>query len=276
MAGSLAGAALFACNMATAAAGQEPIRFQIKDIEVYFGEDANLADYLDFEGGEDELTWESSDSKVAVVDYSGALYTVGQGEAEIAAVCKSTGERTDVKVSVVPKDSEHVFYLQGDPAWGLPRAVAKRACYATCFTMVMTNLGIEMTPKTLYKENGGIRISPSLAEKYGAKFVSALGWSSDYFARFDGERTWLKDKAYAKEAIKEALEFHPEGVIAYFERGSSGHGVVAIGVDSAGEIIFMDPGTTRGERCSFEDTWVARKGQNWGDFSYLSVLVRQS
>lgn len=256
-------------------AAAEQMEFQSEHVEVYLGDDAELSDYLEHDGNDEDLTWETSDSSVAVVDYSGALYTIGEGEAEIKAVSQATGASAAIDVSVSKRNVEPVFYLQGDSAWGLPRDVAKRACYATCFAMVMTNLGIEMTPKSLYEENGSITISPSLAERYGAQFVSALAWHSEYFKSFDGERTWLKDNSMAQEAVKEALAYHPEGVIVYFKRGDDAHGIVAVGVDAKGELIFMDPGTRRGENCSFEDTWVVRKGQGWNDFSYISTLMRK-
>ena len=274
----LAGVCLLTGNSLVAAAAEdhwEPLAFEKSQMQVSLGENPELMELLSFQGNKEELVWETTDSDVAVVDYSGTLYPVGEGYAMVLATDQTTGESAALLVGVADRQIEPVFYLQGDPAWELPEDIAKRACYATCFAMVMTNLGLEVTPKVLYEDNGSVTVNQRVAEQYGARFVSALPWNSAYFGSFDGERTWLKDDSLAQEAVKEALREHPQGVIVYFKRGDDAHGVVAVGTNEMGELIFMDPGTRRGENCSFEDTWVTRKGHDWSDFCYISTLSRQ-
>ena len=120
-------------------------------------------------------------------------------------------------------ERSYAIYYQGDSRWGFSRSVAKKACVLTGYAVVLKNLELDATPKTVFKANGS-KSSISLnniEDAFGVDAVSALNEDSPYFSSFDGHKTYIKSASTNfVAAVKEALEKHPEGVLLYFTKGS--------------------------------------------------------
>lgn len=165
-------------------------------------------------------------------------------------------------VSAVPSTvlSGRAFTIlyQGDPQWEFSRTVRKKACLMCAYTITINNMGIEATPRTVYKSNGNTTCMSlkGLAGNFGVKPACAIDLSSPYLRSYTGFGTYIKSpSANGIAAIKEALNKHPEGVICYFKRGSRAHAIVASKYDGD-TIYYSDPGRMRTTLLTFNNTWV--------------------
>lgn len=159
-------------------------------------------------------------------------------------------------ISVSPR---FAHYYQGSSAWRFSDEVRKRACLLTAFATVIRNMGIEASPRTIYKSNGGTPMNMARLERnFGVVAVPALADGSALLDGFDGRSTSIKSKSRNYEAaVKEALRLHPEGVILYFKKEDAAHAIVACKVDESGTIYYSDPGRNKGRLVTFGETWVS-------------------
>jgi hypothetical protein len=167
------------------------------------------------------------------------------------------------------------LYYQGSSSWRFSEEVRKRACLLTAFAIVIRNMGIEATPRTLYKTNGGTPINMARLERnFGVIAAPALAEESALLDRFDGRSTRIKSKSKNYEAaVKEALKLHPEGVILYFKNGKGAHAIVACKVDENGTIYYSDPGRNKGRLLTFRETWVSHQHKmKYGNLSEMIAL----
>lgn len=155
-------------------------------------------------------------------------------------------------------DGFTLFY-QGDSRWRFSSSVKNKACLLTAYAITINNMGITVTPRTVYEGNGSrTSISMSrLQSAFGIRAVCALASDSPYLASFDGHKTYVKESyANAVAAIKAALDRNPEGVILYFKKGSRSHAVVACKY-SGNTIYYSDPGRSKNKLLTFSETWVS-------------------
>lgn len=176
------------------------------------------------------------------------------------------------ELSVCPR---FALYYQGSSAWRFSDEVRKKACLLTAFAIVIRNMGIEATPRTVYKANGGTPVSMArLERKFGVVAAPALAEGSPLLDGFDGRSTSIKSKSKNYEAaVREALELHPEGVILYFKKGDAAHAIVACKVDENGTIYYSDPGRNKGRLLTFRETWVSHHHHmKYGQLSEMIAL----
>jgi hypothetical protein len=176
------------------------------------------------------------------------------------------------EISVSPR---FALYYQGSGAWRFSDEVKKRACLLTAFAIVIRNMGIEATPRTVYKANGGTPISMArLERRFGVVAAQALPENSPLMDSFGGRSTSIKSKVKNYEAaVKEALKLHPEGVIFYFKKGGAAHAIVACKVDENGTIYYSDPGRNKGRLLTFKETWVRyHHHMSYGNLSEMIAL----
>lgn len=170
----------------------------------------------------------------------------------------------------------YTTYNQGDDAWGFSSSVEQNACLISAYAMVLTNSGINATPKTVYRANNNSTGGnlDRIAKNIGVKLVCALSSDSPYLDEYESSgRTRVKNPEKNTEAaIKEAIDRNPEGVVLFFEKGSEGHAVVAVKYDEKG-IIFCDSGRTNGSMIRWEDTW-CKYGRNlsFADIDYIMAI----
>lgn len=164
------------------------------------------------------------------------------------------------------KEPNFALYKQGDDAWNFCMDDAKNACLLTSYAIVVQNMGIDCTPKTLFESNGGNRFMTTtsfnnMAINFGVKRATALSRDSAYISGYDGTATLiLNPKKNASAAIKEALNRNPEGVIVYFKNTKHKHAFVACRYE--GDCIYYsDPGSSFNgggtDLINFADTWVS-------------------
>ncbi len=202
----------------------------------------------------------------AKLEYKVKAYKLVNGEKVFGAYSKT----------LTSKRVRHVHFHQGDDAWGFSSRLEKNACVLSCFSMMLKNLGEDVNPKLVYAANGddaGMEFDKAL-DYYDREFVCALSASSKYLADYDERWGWtyVKDpEKNATKAIREALDRNPEGVMCYFVKGNSMHGIVAIGYDSE-NIYYSDPGRVydKGHNVTFNNTW-CKKGHNMS-YKHLSLI----
>lgn len=171
---------------------------------------------------------------------------------------------------------KHKFYFQLDSRWDLPPG----GCWITSYAMVIRNLGVKATPKTVYRANGdSVMCYHSLIRKhYSIKPVDLRPLSHSLFSAYGASRgaTYIrnsrKSASNVVKAIKLALRHHPEGVMVRFQ--GKPHTMVAIGY-KGGTIYFDDPGRSLGSKIPFEQTCVHRAGFRWTDVTFLQALAKK-
>ena len=177
----------------------------------------------------------------------------------------------------------HTFYAQPDAEWEFENN-GRGYCWVCCYAMVLSDLNKKrITPLDIAEynlENGynGNYISShyGISSTYGAKLVQAISSSSPYFDYFDNEKrcaTYLKFETEedVKEALKEALSNHPEGVMVRFE--GYPHTIVAIAYDE-NDVYFNDPASTKAENVTFEHTCLAANFK-LTDISFIQALQKK-
>lgn len=173
-------------------------------------------------------------------------------------------------------DGFALFY-QGDSRWRFSSSVRKTACLLTSYAITISNMGLDVTPRTVLDANGG-RTSINMARlggTYGIRPVCALDASSPYLAGFDGHKTYISSPgANGAAAVKEALDRNPEGVILYFKKGSKAHAIVACRYDGD-TIYYSDPGRNKKTLLTFKDTWTSYKHRmTYGNLVEMVALDR--
>ncbi|MBQ7794762.1 MAG: hypothetical protein IJ366_09645 [Clostridia bacterium] len=173
------------------------------------------------------------------------------------------------------------FYAQEGEEWGF-ESNGRGYCWVCSYAMLITDLlGERVTPVDIaeYNLNAGsgsgnyMASHFGLAAEYGLEFVPALDESSEYFDYFDSQRrgaTYFKAETEedVKNALIEALERNPKGVLVRFE--GYPHTLVATGYFD-GEIYFNDPGSLEMENVTFENTCLGRNF-SWTDLTFVQAM----
>lgn len=182
----------------------------------------------------------------------------------------------------------HTFYFQNEEKWQLPE-FGSGYCWVVCYAMVLNNLLGNVTPPDValvnYEmcENGAYCYHYQIAERFGVKFSKAIDENSPYYESFqDGYATYInnpqKDDLIAVNAIKEALDNHPEGIMIRFNEYP--HTIVATGYEG-NTIVFNEPQpskwgeyseTSLYEGVTFDKTYPYSKGLTLSDLTFLQAI----
>lgn len=141
----------------------------------------------------------------------------------------------------------HTFYFQNEARWSFPDN-GSGYCWVCSYAMVLSDvMGRAITPSDVaavnlrYSGSGNYCYHAQIVSEFGAKFVPALEESSPYFKSYEGYfgATYLNtpDEQSAVNALKEALDRNPAGILVRFESVSP-HTMVAIGYE--GNTIFFN------------------------------------
>lgn len=182
------------------------------------------------------------------------------------------------------------YYFQNQEEFSLP-SFGSGYCWACCYAMLITNVtGMRITPSDIANVNltkgssGAYCHHSEIVKTFGVKFVPALSSSSPYYGGTDSVSggTYIdnprKEDSVVREAIKEALINHPEGVMVRY----AGYPHTMVAVAYEGDLIlFNDPApsasgsySTEGkyQGIPFSETCVAAKGFVLSDITFMQAL----
>lgn len=174
------------------------------------------------------------------------------------------------------------YYYQSQEEMALENN-GKGYCWVCSYAMLLSDVTkTKLTPldiAEINKENGynGNFMSghTSIAASFGCKLVPALSENSPYFGGFGtlkrGETDLIiENDEDAYNALREALDNYPQGVIARFE--AYPHSMVAVDYDDS-DIYFNDPGIKDGEHKKLCDTCL--KNYSLSDLSYIQAIAKK-
>ncbi len=174
------------------------------------------------------------------------------------------------------------FYCQSQEDIGFENN-GKGYCWVCSYAMLLTDVtGKTVTPADIADINESKGYSgnfmsghSSLAGLFGCKIVPALKETSQYFESFGAlnrneTKLAVETDEDAYNALKEALDNFPKGVIARFE--AYPHSMVAVGYD-AENIYFNDPAIKNGEHKTLAETCL--KNYHLSDISYIQAIVKK-
>ena len=174
------------------------------------------------------------------------------------------------------------YYSQSQEEIGFENG-GKGYCWVCSYAMLLSDVtGNKVTPADIadINENNGYSGSymsghNSLVSLFGCRIVPALSESSPYFESFgtlnrNETKLAVETDEDAYNALKEALDNFPQGVIARFE--AYPHSMVAVGYDDE-NIYFNDPGIKNGEHKTLAETCL--KNYKLSDISYIQAIVKK-
>ena len=174
------------------------------------------------------------------------------------------------------------YYYQSQEEVGLENN-GKGYCWVCSYAMLLSDVTkTVLTPLDIADINikngyNGNYMSghTSVAALFGCKLVPALSENSQYFGGFGklnrGETDLvIETDEDAYNALREALDNFPQGVIARFE--AYPHSMVAVGYDDD-DIYFNDPGIKNGEHKKLGETCL--KNYSLSDISYIQAIARK-
>ena len=219
------------------------------------------------------------------ISYDSATRTVTiRSEQERAGVAdqeNAEGIRTEQKViSIGSGKYPFTFFYQSQPDIALENN-GRGYCWVCSYALLLSDLtGKTVLPSDVGQYNvdkgyAGNYISShtGIIDSFGCEFVPALPQDSKYYAGFNlskkrGETMLnVTTDEDAANAIKEALDANPKGVLVRYEKYP--HTMVAVGYDDNG-IYFNDPGVKNGEHVTFEETCL--KNLKLSDISYMQAI----
>ncbi len=186
-------------------------------------------------------------------------------------------------------NSGHTFFFQNQSDWELPD-YGSGYCWTCSYAMLISDVtGKVVTPNDVADVNeekggsGSYCYHWDIADEFGVEFVPALSESSPYYGGRDSNSggTLINnengDEYVAIEAIKEALDLHPEGVMVRY--ADYPHTMVAVGYDGD-EIYFNEPMRLAGEymdssnkeNVTFDETCVGKRGISIADITFIQAL----
>lgn len=204
------------------------------------------------------------------------------------------GYKYNKKKNLDPDDfldgSNHTFFFQNQSDWEFP-SFGSGYCWTCSYAMLITDVTGELvTPADVAAVNeeqcgnGAYCYHWDIADAFGVKFVSALDSKSPYYGGRDSNSGGTKiynsnlDEDVAIEALKEALDNHPEGVIVRY--ASYPHSMVAVGYEGD-TIFFNEPMRVSTKsymdsspKCNvpFEETCVGKSGIDFAEITFIQAL----
>lgn len=174
------------------------------------------------------------------------------------------------------------YYYQSQEDIGFDNN-GKGYCWVCSYAMLLSDVTkTKLTPLDIAEVNikngySGNFMSghTSVAENFGCILVPALSENSPYFGGFGNLKRGETDLVIesdqdAYNALKEALDNFPNGVIARFE--AYPHSMVAVGYDDT-DIYFNDPGIKNGEHKKIYETCL--KNYSLSDLSYIQAIAKK-
>ena len=174
------------------------------------------------------------------------------------------------------------FYYQAQEEMGLENN-GRGYCWVCSYAMLLSDVTkTTLTPLDIAEINitngyNGNFMSghTSIAANFGCRLVPALSENSPYFGGFStlkkGETDLIIETDQdAYNALREALDNFPQGVIARFE--AYPHSMVAVDYDDS-DIYFNDPGIKDGEHKTFYETCL--KNYSLSDLSYIQAIAKK-
>ena len=174
------------------------------------------------------------------------------------------------------------YYYQSQEEMGLENN-GKGYCWVCSYAMLLTDVtGSKVTPVDIAEINESEGYSGNymsghskLANLFGCRIVPALSENSKYFDAFGtlnrNETTLaIETEEDAYNALREAIDNFPQGVIARFE--GYPHSMVAVDYDDE-EIYFNDPGIKDGEHKKLSETCL--KNYSLADISYIQAIAKK-
>ena len=211
------------------------------------------------------------------VSYDDALKAVNIG---ISKAAKLAELRDKIRTGSGKYPS--TYYYQAQEEIGFENS-GKGYCWVCSYAMLLSDVtDSRITPADVAQvnENNGYKGSymsghSSLASLFGCRIVPALSETSPYFESFgtlnrNETNLAVETDEDAYNALKEALDNFPKGVIARFE--AYPHSMVAVDYDDE-NIYFNDPGIKNGEHKKLEDTCL--KNYSLSDISYIQAIVKK-
>ena len=182
------------------------------------------------------------------------------------------------------------YYFQNQAEFNLP-SFGSGYCWTCSYAMLISNVtGMRITPNDIAAINisksgkGEYCYHSEIVAQLGVKFVPALSESSPYYGGRDGNSggTYIvnpnNDDSVVREALKEALQLHPEGVMVRY----AGYPHTMVAVAYEGDLIlFNDPApsasgtysdTGRYQGVPFNETCVAMKGFMLSDITFIQAI----
>lgn len=176
----------------------------------------------------------------------------------------------------------NTFYYQSQEEIGLENN-GRGYCWVCSYAMLLSDVtGKTVTPADIAEINKSEGYSGSfmsghgsLVGLFGCRIVPALKETSEYFEAFGtlkrNETTLaVETDEDAYNALREALDNFPNGVIARFE--AYPHSMVAVGYDDE-NIYFNDPGIKDGEHKTLGETCL--KNYSLSDISYIQAIAKK-
>jgi len=174
------------------------------------------------------------------------------------------------------------YYCQSQEDMALENN-GKGYCWVCSYAMLLSDVTkTKLTPLDIAEVNiqsgySGNFMSghTSVAANFGCMLVPALSENSPYFGGFGnlkrGETDLLiESDEDAYNALREALDNFPSGVIARFE--AYPHSMVAVDYDE-NDIYFNDPGIKNGEHKKIYETCL--KNYSLKDLSYIQAIAKK-
>lgn len=180
-------------------------------------------------------------------------------------------------ISTYNKNSDKTFYYQSQSEWNFENN-GRGYCWVCSYAMAITRTtGNIVTPSDVAEVNsrsgnGAYMQHSAIAEEFNIAFVPALDEDSEYFEKYDAWRgaTYInaEDEVATKEALKEALNKYPQGVMVRYTIYP--HTMLAVGYDE-NDIYFYEPAYEYGEYVTFDKTCL--KKYKLSDLDYIQAIA---
>lgn len=174
------------------------------------------------------------------------------------------------------------YYYQAQEEVGFENN-GKGYCWVCSYAMLLSDItGETVTPADIAEINKKEGFSGNymsghsrIVDMFGCKLVPALKENSEYFESFgtlnrNETKLTVETDEDAYNALKEALDNFPKGVIARFE--AYPHSMVAVDYDDE-NIYFNDPGIKNGEHKTIKETCL--KNYSLSDISYIQAIAKK-
>lgn len=159
------------------------------------------------------------------------------------------------------------FYYQSQPDFAFENN-GRGYCWACSYAMLFSTFTVQpITPVDIANYNiangfAGNYMAPheNIVRYFGFKFVPAVAEDSQYFGGFNlkwrGDTTLnVSSDDDVRNALREALTLHPNGVIVRYD--GYPHSMLAVAFDDQ-KIYFSDPAKAKGQHITFDQTCLSK------------------